>query len=153
MSKNGRAVVVEDAVEIRATPEAVFDYCTDTGREIEWNPRTRYVKKLTDGPIGLGTRFEGEWLKGDPMLTEYVAFDRPRAWRSIGRSRRLHATSEGRVAPTAEGTRLVLRMELRPSGALRLLLPLISRTMQKRESENLQRIKAVLESRSNVSDG
>jgi hypothetical protein len=44
-------------------------------------------------------------------------------------------------------------MELRPSGALRLLLPLISRTMQKRESENLQRIKAVLESRSNVSEG
>jgi len=32
------------------------------------------VEKLTEGPIGPGTRFEGEWIKGNPMVIEYVRF-------------------------------------------------------------------------------
>jgi hypothetical protein len=48
-------VIVENAVDIRRSPEEVFDYCTDIMREPEWNPRTRRVQKLTEGPIGLGT--------------------------------------------------------------------------------------------------
>jgi uncharacterized protein YndB with AHSA1/START domain len=89
-----RGAVIENAVEIRRPPEDVFDYCTDLGREPEWNPRTRRIEKLTGGPIGLGTRYEGEWVKGDPMTIEFVRFERPTVWASVGRSRRLVATSE-----------------------------------------------------------
>jgi hypothetical protein len=62
------AAVVDCAIEIDRSPEDVFGYVTDIGREFEWNPRTRRVVKLTDGPIGAGTRWEGEWVAGDPML-------------------------------------------------------------------------------------
>jgi hypothetical protein len=40
-------VVIEHAVDIQRSPEEVFDYCTDLGREPEWNPRTRRIHKLT----------------------------------------------------------------------------------------------------------
>jgi hypothetical protein len=53
----GRRGVVENAIEIGVSPEAVFDYCTDVLREPEWNPKLLEVEKLTEGPIGLGTRF------------------------------------------------------------------------------------------------
>jgi hypothetical protein len=102
-------VIVENAVDIRRSAEEVFDYCTDIVRESDWNPRTRrVVAKLTDGPIGLGTRFDGEWIKSDPMVIEYVHFDRPTRWVSVGRSASLDIKSEGEVSATKDGVRLTV---------------------------------------------
>ena len=139
------AAVVDVAVEIGCSPEDVFDYVTDIGREFEWNSRTKRVAKLTNGPIGAGTRWEGEWVAGDPMIIEYVAFDRPRGWRAIGRSRGLLVVSEGRVEAAGDGARLTLRFELEPHGQLRLVAPLIGRIMRGRERQNVAAIKARLE--------
>ena len=139
------AAVVRCAAEIGCSPEDVFDYVTDIGREFEWNPRTKRVAKLTDGPVGAGTRWEGEWVAGDPMLIEYVAFDRPTSWRSIGRSRGLLVVSEGRVEEAGDGSRLTLRFELEPHGRLRLIAPLLGWIMRGRERQNVAAIKARLE--------
>jgi hypothetical protein len=50
---NGRGgVIIERAVDIQRSPEEVFDYCTDLGREPEWNPRTRRIDKLPRGRAG-----------------------------------------------------------------------------------------------------
>jgi uncharacterized protein YndB with AHSA1/START domain len=143
---NGRrGVVIEQAVDIRRSPEEVFDYCTDLGREPEWNPRTRRIDKLTDGPVGLGTRYEGEWVKGDPMTIEFVRFQRPTSWATVGRARRLVASAEGQIWPTPGGAHLALRTRLQPQGALRLLRPVLGPIMRRREDRNLQAIKAALE--------
>jgi Polyketide cyclase / dehydrase and lipid transport len=138
-------VVVENAVEIARSPDDVFDYCVDLTREPEWNPKAKRVEKVTDGPIGLGTRYEAAFLKGSPMTIELVRFDRPLEWESIGRSPRLDARGEGRVSPTDNGARLLMRMELRPKGTLRLLLPILGRFMHKQEERNLAAIKEALE--------
>jgi len=66
VSTRTREVIVENTVEIARAPEEVFDYCTDLSREPEWNPRTRYVEKLTDGPVGLGTRHRGSGSRATP---------------------------------------------------------------------------------------
>jgi hypothetical protein len=138
-------VVIEHAVDIQRSLEEVFEYCTDLSREPEWNPRTRWIQMLTDGPIGLGTRYQGEWIKGDPMTIEFVRFEGPTAWASVGRSRRLVASSNGQVSTTPDGTRLVVRIELRPQGALRLLRPVLGPIMRRREERNLRAIKLALE--------
>jgi Polyketide cyclase / dehydrase and lipid transport len=78
---------VENVIEIARSPEDAFDYCVDMTREPEWNPKARHVEKVTDGPIGVGTRFEAEFLKGDAMTVEYVRFERAVAWESVGRNR------------------------------------------------------------------
>jgi hypothetical protein len=138
-------VTVENEVEIRRRPEDVFDYLTDISREVEWNPRTRRVEKLTSGPIGLGTRFGAEWIKGNPTVVEYVRFEPPSAWLSVARSRRLDVRGEGSVSPTDQGAHVTIRTQLRPKGVLVLLLPLMRRTMHKREERNLESVKAILE--------
>jgi hypothetical protein len=145
-SGNGRpGVIIEHAVDIERSSEEVFDYCTDLGREPEWNPRTRRIDKLTAGPIRVGTRYEGEWVKDDPMTIEFVRLQRPTSWATVGRSKRLVATSEGQVSTTPDGVRLVLRTRLQPRGALRLLRPVLGLIMRQRENRNLQAIKAALE--------
>jgi uncharacterized protein YndB with AHSA1/START domain len=138
-------VTVENTVEIARSPEDVFDYLTDITNEAQWNPRTRHVEKLTPGPVGLGTRFGAEWIKGNPTVVEYVRFERPTAWASIARSRRLDANGEGQISPTEHGSRVVIRTQLRPKGLLAVLMPLMRRTMHQREDRNLASVKAILE--------
>jgi uncharacterized protein YndB with AHSA1/START domain len=140
--------VIENAVDIARSPEHVFDYCVDLTREPEWNPKAKRVKKVSAGPIGLGARYEAEFLKGNPTTIEFVRFERPVLWESVGRSRRLDARSEGRVSATEEGARLVMRMELRPKGTLRLLLPILGRFMHKQQERNLTAIREALEASS-----
>jgi Polyketide cyclase / dehydrase and lipid transport len=137
--------VVDCAVEIRRSAEDVFDYVTDISREFEWNPRTKHVVKLTDGPVGVGTCWEGEWIAGDSMFIEYVAFERPASWRSVGRSRGLLVANEGRVDPTADGALLTLHVELEPHGRLRPIAPVVGWLMRGRERQNLAAIKERLE--------
>jgi hypothetical protein len=103
------------------------------------------VENVTAGPIGLGTRYEAEFLKGNPTTIEFVRFEHPVAWASVGRSPRLDAKAEGRVSATEDGAHLVMRMELRPKGTLRLLLPIMGRFMHKQQERNLAAIKEALE--------
>ncbi len=148
-----RGGMIQCAVDIARSPEDVFDYVTDISREFEWNPRTRRVVKLTDGRVGAGTRREGEWVAGDPMLIDHVAFDCPTSWRSVGRSRDLMVVSEGRVEVVGTGSPLTVRMELEPHGRLRLLAPLIGRIMRGGERRNVVAIKARLDSRAAAANG
>jgi Polyketide cyclase / dehydrase and lipid transport len=138
-------VPVQNEIEIARSPETVFDYLTDITREVEWNPRTKRVEKLTPGPVGVGSRFGAEWIKGNPMVIEYTALERPIGWTSRARSRLLDVKGEGRVSATDRGSRVVIRTEIRPKGILALLRPLLGRTMLQREERNLQRVKAILE--------
>lgn len=115
MSERGW-VTVENAIEICRSPEDVFDYLTDITKEAGWNLRTRRVEKLTPGPIGLGTRFGAEWIKGNPAIVGYVRFERPMAWAAIARSRRLDAKGEGRISPTEQGSRVMVRTNSGPRG-------------------------------------
>lgn len=139
------AAVVENAIVIARSAEDVFDYWVDLAREPEWNPKARRVEKVSDGPIGLGTRFEGEYLKGDTMTIEYVRFERPLAWATVGRSPRLDVKGEGRISASEDGVHLVMRMELSPKGALRLLLPILGGFMRRQQERNLAAIKQALE--------
>ena len=141
----GRHGIVEHTVEVEATPDAVFDYCTDVLREPEWNPKLLEVEKLTPGPIGLGTRF---WLRFDGVgwsTTENVAFDRPTSWAATSTSRLLDVRFEGEVIPTGRGARLCVRTLLLPHGVLRLAQPVLRRIMRQQWKHHLRRLKARLE--------
>ena len=141
----GRRGVVENAIEIEATPEAVFDYCTDVLREPEWNPKLLEVEQLTAGPIGLGTRFRIR-LEGVGWSTsENIAFHRPSFWSAASASKLLDVRIEFEVTPTGRGARLSVRTLLLPHGFLRLAQPILRPYMRQQWEYHLQRIKTRLE--------
>jgi uncharacterized protein YndB with AHSA1/START domain len=146
-------VVVEAEVDIKRSPEDVFDYCSDPNREPEWNPMMKRIVKVTDGPIGVGTRFKTEFVNGPPMLIECMSYQRPRGWAFSGASRALKATSEGQVVPTSEGAHLVMRMELEPRGLLRLATPLLRRRMTSMFPRDVGNIKTRLEAGTQAAPG
>ncbi len=44
--------VIENVVQIEKPPAEIFDSASDHTHEPEWNPKVRFVRKLTDGPVG-----------------------------------------------------------------------------------------------------
>jgi uncharacterized protein YndB with AHSA1/START domain len=140
-----RLVVVEADVDIKRSAEDVFDYCSDPSHEPEWNPMMERIVKVTDGPIGVGTRFTTVFARGPRMMLECIGYERPRAWSFKGDSRALKAASGGRVVPTSEGAHLVMRMELELHGLLRLATPLLRRRIAPMFQRDVANIKARLE--------
>jgi uncharacterized protein YndB with AHSA1/START domain len=114
-------------VEISRPPEEVFDYCSDHRHEPQWNPRMTHAEKLTPGPIGAGTRYAAEFVKGPPMVMECTEYERPATWTPTGNSRALAARGGWRVLPTADGAHLVMHTEMEPHGRLKLAAPLLRR--------------------------
>ena len=143
--KDRRTVVIETATDIACPAEVVFGYCSDHTNEIEWNPAMRRVAKITDGPVGVGTRYEMEFLPGRPMIAECVRFDPPACWTVDGSGNGIRSSFTGRVTPVPAGARLELRMQIQTYGLLRAALPLLRRRMTRDLARDIALIKARLE--------
>jgi uncharacterized protein YndB with AHSA1/START domain len=138
-------VIVEAAVDIKRSPEDVFDYCSDHTHEPEWNPMMKHIEKLTDGPIGVGTRYATEFVKGPPMVMQCTRYERPTTWSLTGESRALDARGSFRVSAAPEGAHLVMRTQIELHGLLKSAAPFVRRQERKMFSRDLDNIKALLE--------
>ena len=139
-------VIVRAEIDINRSAEDVFDYCSDHRHEPEWNPMMKRCEKVTDGPVGLGTRFSTQFGKTPPMTMECVRYERPTTWSILGSSRALSASGDNQVVATGTAnTHLVMQMELEPHGLLKLTAPLLRRRMQPMFEQDLLNIKARLE--------
>ncbi|KRF28198.1 hypothetical protein ASG91_06865 [Phycicoccus sp. Soil802] len=121
---------------LACTPEVAFDYLSDHRAELEWNPKCQSMEKLTDGPVGLGTRYKAKW-KGSPYIEmETVAFDRPRSW-TMHNGGPLEVTFTCHLEPVQDGTRLDAVFEPTPHGWLRLAFPLFLVMLRRDEKANM----------------
>lgn len=138
--------VIENVVDIGRPPVDVFDYASDHTHELEWNPKMRSVRKLTDGPIGKGTQYEMEFVPGRPVVVTCTGFDRPHRWEAVGDTLGMHMSLGGEVTPVNGGSRLTLRTEFQAAGLRTLALPLVRRRMGRELQRDVETIKAILES-------
>ncbi|MFL5726438.1 MAG: SRPBCC family protein [Chloroflexota bacterium] len=127
------SAAIENTVEISRTPEEVFDYLADQGNEVHWNPDCVSMQKLTDGPVGVGTRFRAKWKQGPVIESTCTLFERPRMWRyenggpiSVVLTVTLEPTPSG-------GTRMTSRGVWTPHGWFRIAFPVFIRVMRRAE--------------------
>jgi Polyketide cyclase / dehydrase and lipid transport len=147
-----RALSYSTETLIRRAPEDVFDYCSDLGSELQWNPNAKYVEQLTDGPVGVGTRYRARWSNSGPTAVEVVRFDRPRSWETYATARGMGVRFRGTVTDAAPGARYTAYLELHPKGLAWLLAPLALLAMRRQDQQNMQRIREALESTTVTSD-
>lgn len=138
--------LIRSEVRIERPPEAVFDSVSDPRSELQWNPKVRMMEKLTDGDIGPGTKFRAKWTKSPVVELEVVRFDRPRGWGyrnggaiAVDLDIDLEAVDGGRA------TILRSRFDATPHGPLRLVFPLLLRSLRREETRNMQLIKQWVE--------
>ena len=142
--------VIRNSVILPCPPEEAFDYLADLRAELEWNPRCEVMEKLTEGPVGLGTRYRAKWKSSPWVELETVAFDRPRGW-TMHNGGLLEVTFTCTLEPAPEGTRLHAMFEPTPHGWFRLIFPIFLVMISREEKANMAHLRAAVGRRARAS--
>jgi hypothetical protein len=136
---------------IARSSDDVFAFVADQTNAVRWQSGIVEIRRLTDGPPGVGTRHSftrtlmGRRMSGE---NEYIAFE-------PGRRVAFRTTSgPGLVAsyvvePTPTGTRLTSKIELDVSGIMAVAEPLIAAALKRDVDANFRRLKSILEAGQN----
>jgi hypothetical protein len=138
--------LINNSVILRCTPAVAFDYLSDHRAELEWNPRCERMEKLTEGPVGVGTRYRAKWRSSPSVELETVAFERPRSW-TTHNSGPIEVTFTCRLEAVPEGTRLHAAFEPTPHGWFRLIFPLFLVVIRREEKANMGCLRDAVERR------
>jgi uncharacterized protein YndB with AHSA1/START domain len=135
-------------VLIRRPVEEVFDFVVDERTEPTYNVNMIGAEKVTDGPIGAGTRFRAVLRAGGrtlPLDVEYTRVERPHLIAS--RTHMSTADFSGTLSftPAGPGTRLRWSWDARLHGALRLAAPVLVRIGARQERVMWTRLRDQLE--------
>ena len=136
--------VIKNTVHIERAPEDVFDYLVDLRNELEWNPGVESMEKLTNGPIGIGTRYLAKWKQSKHIEVECVEYERPRRWVYVnGGPVSVRFTIN--LTPHGTGTQMNCTFDANPNGWFRLVFPVFFQIMKRQERQNMTRLKVALE--------
>ena len=125
--------LVRSAV-IDRPPREVFDFLADCRSEEIWDPDTISVTKLTDGPVGLGTKFRDvNKLSGRPieMIWDTVVHEPPSRVVRYGDNGVMRVRSGYRIEPVGNDARVTVELEAELLGARRFLEPLAALLMRR----------------------
>ena len=122
------ARITGDIVIDRAVDE-VFDFVADERNEPKYNPKLLRSELVTDGPVGVGTRFAAVHKgRRQPveMVVEVTEYDRPRRLGSVSKMPGVEVRGALTFEPFGAGTRMRWAWDVRPSGFARLAAPLVT---------------------------
>lgn len=137
--------VITNSVSINRSPEEVFDALSDPRAELSWNPKVQKMELITDGPLGVGTKFGAKWKLSRDLILEITRFDRPQGW-SQRNGGPVTVNLDITLSPDGSSTLLQSRFEARPNGAFRLVFPLFLIAIKREEKTNMALIKKWVES-------
>lgn len=139
-------VRLESEQIIGRPPEEVFDLLADACNEVQWNDWAKRVEKISEGPVGLGTRFRATIKNMGQIEFELAEYERPsrlqqHAVPSSGESWHTYM-----LDAVPGGTRVRQQARFEPRGVMRIAAPLM-RPMMRRHLRQMERgLKRRLES-------
>jgi uncharacterized protein YndB with AHSA1/START domain len=137
-----------DSVTIDRPVEEVFAYVTDTSNDPAWHTDVLEARKTSDGPIGMGTKWHSRFKpsmgisEGD---MEIVAFEPNRMEVMRGEVGPMQPTLTYLFETAGGGTRFTRRIQIKISGIMRVMEPLMWLMAPKRNAGFVANLKRVLE--------
>lgn len=141
-------MLVEGNIVIERSIEDVFDFVADERNEPRYNTQMTRADKVTDGPIGVGTKFHSVVTgvgHGADMTIEFTEFDRPRRIAETAHMPNMKINGVLTFEPVPGGTRMTWLWDLQPRGFYKMLGPLIRRMGERQELRIWSELKTVLE--------
>ena len=136
-------------VTIDAPVDEVFDMVADERNEPRYNPRIVRAEKVSEGPVGTGSRFVAEpksmGSKGEMTLT-ILEYDRPHRLHNVVRSSYMQVDGTVTFEEVESGTRLKWDWDMGLVGSLRMLSPILAFIGPAWERRNWEGLKAYMES-------
>ena len=138
---------LDATITINRPIDEVFDYWADLENGPRWAAPVVERRKLTEGPVGVGTRYHAvDRFPGRDLQfqVEVTGFERPRLMTAaVGEPMNGHW--EARFSQQNRATTLQLFADVSPPGPLKVLAPLMGSWMRRAVLKDLETLKAVLE--------
>jgi len=125
-----------------------FEYTADFSNVEQWDPGVVAAKKINDGPVGKGTKFEVEVKFGTgttPMVYEITEYEPDTRLVLVGRGDKLEAVDEIRFDTADNMTLVDYTADLTFHNFFRYLGPLLSPTLEKVGIKALDGLSAALD--------
>ena len=135
-------ILIDRAVDV------VFDTVADERNEPLYNPAMVSAEKLTEGPIGAGTRFKAVHAsrrRPIEMIVEFTDYDRPRHLASATTMSWGEVRGELTFHAVPAGTRMQWTWDIRPRGVAKLATPLVTAIGRRAERACWSGLKRYLE--------
>jgi uncharacterized protein YndB with AHSA1/START domain len=138
----------QNTITIERPPAEVFAYLADFERIPTWNYAIEETRKVSDGPVGVGTRYRQ--VRTVPRHSEEsfeVTELEPESRLAIeGTFGPFPGRLTYQLEPTSGGTRVTNLVELQPTGVARLVGGVATSRVRSAVLENLGKLKELLES-------
>lgn len=140
----------EFSEHIARPPKEVFELISDPSNGSKFVDNIKDCQKLTDGPIGVGTKFRetrlmnGKEASADLLVSAYE----PHTHVGIStETEGIKVEYHYHLSPEDGGTRVRWVCELEASGLRKMMLPMVAGIMKKEDGDHLQKLKAYLEAK------
>jgi carbon monoxide dehydrogenase subunit G len=133
------------SVELSQPPEAVFPWLLEEDKVPQWTSDLQSYS--VDGPLGQGAHAHqllsvAGGLKLDLEITRY---DPPRGAETFFETNGVKVTSAYILEPSGGGTKLTQTLDAKASGlTARMLIPVVQGRLEKKLSQDLDRLREVL---------
>ena len=131
---NGKRMRLHETRNIdRPSPE-VFDYVADFSNIESWDPGVASSEKVSDGPVGVGTKFDLVARFGAseiPMTYEVTRYEPGHRVTLVGRGGSLEAVDDIVFEPVGGGTLVDYTAAITFHGWVRFVAPLMSPMMKR----------------------
>ena len=135
---------------IARSTEDVFAVLSDPTRATAFLDNIKESRQLTDGPIGVGTKFRetrvvnGKSATADLLVSDYE----PNTHVGIStEAEGITVAYHYRLVPEDAGTRLTWTCELEASRLRKMMLPMVAAIMKKEDGNHLKLLKSYLETK------
>ena len=132
---------------IDAPIERVFDTVTDVGNYAAWNPTITASRRLEEGELRDGSRFEWQLRGFGTTILEFQEFERNARVRFVMKTRFYFGAHRFIFSAQDRGTRIDNELEMVPRGLLRLLTPMIVRNGRRSLNQTLEALQTYIEGR------
>lgn len=136
-----------NAIHINRSADEVYAYLSDLEHTPEWNWAITETRKITPGPITVGTHYQQTRSVPQPA-TETLEITRLEANQRIeiqGNLAQFPARLSYHIEGAEAGTELTNTVNLEPQGALRLVAPVLGSRIERAVADNLYELKTRLE--------
>ncbi len=139
-----------DSIMIDRPVEEVFAYVADVTNDPAWHTDILEARKTTEGPVGSGTvwhtRFKPSMGISEADI-EVVSLEPNRVLAMRGDVGPMHPTLTYRFEPADGGTKFTRRVQIKVSGWMKIMQPMIAMMLPKQNKGFLANLKRVIEQR------
>ncbi len=142
---------LQETIEVARSMEEAFDYVADFSTTADWDPGIAEARRVGDGAVGVGSRFEvvadfnGRRL---PLVYEIVEYERPERVVLVGRGANFEGRDEIRFAREGDShVRIDYLADIELKGLARLAEPFMGGRFDKMGKAAVRGLKTALEHR------